>query len=59
MARRVYASHTNLRGQGSAARARKMGIYTPIGENIAVNADIEYAQYRLARSPVHLKNIIN
>lgn len=36
-----------------------MGIYTPIGENIAVNVDLEYAQYRLARSPVHLKNIIN
>lgn len=59
MAMRGYASHSNLRGEGSKERARKAGIYHPIGENIAVNRDIEYAQYRLARSPIHLKNIIN
>ena len=35
-----------------------MGILTPIGENIAVNADIEYARYRLDRSPAHLRNTV-
>ena len=49
-----YAQHVNLQGENSAARAKKMNIYSPIGENIAVNEDIEYAQFRLDRSPAHL-----
>ena len=31
MARRGYASHTNLKGEGSRERARNLGIYYPVG----------------------------
>lgn len=36
-----------------------MNIFSPVGENIAVNENLEYAQYRLDRSPEHLINTVN
>lgn len=54
-----YISHTNLYGEDAGERAKKQGIYSPVGENIAVNDDLEYGRYRLDRSPNHLKNTIN
>lgn len=35
MARKNYFSHTSLNGDGPGDRARKMGFYNSIGENIA------------------------
>ena len=59
MAIKGYVSHTNLNGENAGDRAKKMGILSPLGENIAVNDDLEYGRYRLDRSPIHLKNTIN
>ena len=36
-----------------------MGIYTAVGENIASNPNITDSNYRLARSPIHYRNMLN
>ena len=55
MVRRGYSGHYSPEGDGPGERAKKAGIYTPVGENLAMNPNITDAHYRLARSSIHLR----
>lgn len=48
----------NPEGLDPTDRARKMGITSSIGENLANNPNITDAHYRLCRSNIHLRNTV-
>lgn len=58
MVDRDYTAHVNPEGETSNDRAKRMGIETLVGENIASNPNITDANYRLARSPIHYENML-
>lgn len=58
MIRRDFYGHVNPEGEGPGDRAMKIRIFTPVGENLAINPNITDAHYRLARSPIHLRNSV-
>jgi uncharacterized protein YkwD len=58
MVRRNFSGHVNPEGEDPTDRAIKMGITTPIGENVANNPNITDAHYRLSRSNIHLRNTV-
>ena len=55
MVRRGFSGHINPEGEGAGDRARKAGINTSIGENLAMNPNIIDYNHRLARSTIHLR----
>lgn len=59
MVRRGFSGHVNPEGEGPGDRARKVGINTPIGENLAMNPNITDSNHRLARSAIHLRVMID
>ena len=58
MVRRNFYGHVNPEGEGPDDRAKKMGITTMVGENIASNPNITDSHYRLSRSNLHLINTV-
>jgi uncharacterized protein YkwD len=54
-----YFSHYNLDGESPEDRRRDAGIITSVGENIAQDTDLEFAQAGLMRSAAHRNNILD
>ncbi|MFH1284315.1 MAG: S-layer homology domain-containing protein [Candidatus Peregrinibacteria bacterium] len=58
MAENNYFGHINLLGETPDERRLKVGIETPVSENIAQDVSIEFAHYGLMRSGIHRKNTL-
>ena len=59
MIRRNCSSHYSPEGLGPTERARNNQVFEEVGENIGMNSDLTDAYYRLCRSNIHLRNIVN
>lgn len=53
-----YFSHYNLQNEAPEDRRLKLGITTPVGENLATDISVEFAHEGLMRSASHHENIL-
>ena len=58
MVNRNFFGHINPDGLSPDDRRKKLGISTPVGENIAASPNVEFAHYGLMASAIHRENIL-